>query len=54
MTVTYAELEKNRRLFTPVIDFMASKYGLDPALRHRHSARSPLLVILIPVLSSFF
>lgn len=34
VTVTYRELEKNRRLYAPVIDAMASKYGLDPALLH--------------------
>lgn len=32
--VTYEALEKNRRLFAPVIDAMASRYGLDPALLH--------------------
>ncbi|BBL69978.1 lytic transglycosylase [Methylogaea oryzae] len=34
VTVTYRELEKNRRLYAPVIDAVASKYGLDPALLH--------------------
>lgn len=32
--VTYGELETNRRLFAPVINSMASKYGLDPGLLH--------------------
>lgn len=34
VTVTYADLEKNRRLYEPMINAAASKYGLDSALLH--------------------